>query len=107
MVQGHVAGIMCRDDQYWCDCRWTLTDKGRRGTMAQLERVILRDPPLHVAEQKTMADAATGRARGDPPEQLRHLARVPRLFRTRTAGPGSPPEFSASSPRPAPSGGAG
>jgi hypothetical protein len=75
MVQGHVAGIMCRDDQYWCDCRWTLTDKGRRGTMAQLERVILRDPPLHVAEQDAaeVADDIANVASGDEPDQRRRI----------------------------------
>jgi hypothetical protein len=75
MVQGHVAGIMCRDDQYWCDCRWTLTEKGRRATMAELERVILREPPPHVAEQDAaeVADDIANVPSGDEPDQRRRI----------------------------------
>jgi hypothetical protein len=51
MIQGHVAGLMRKDDNYWCDLRWTLTDRGRRTTAARFERVMKADPPLWVAEQ--------------------------------------------------------
>lgn len=46
MIQGHHAGA----DVYWDDLRWTLTDRGRRASDAQLERIMLRDPPLEIAE---------------------------------------------------------
>jgi hypothetical protein len=51
MIQGHRAGLLREGvDNGWCDLRWTLTDRGRRARPARLERVMLRDPPLWVAE---------------------------------------------------------
>jgi hypothetical protein len=50
MIQGHHAGVMLPGDVYWDDLRWTLTDRGRRAGDAQLERIMLRDPPLEIAE---------------------------------------------------------
>jgi hypothetical protein len=31
------------------DCRWVLTDLGRRADKAQLESIMLLDPPLEIA----------------------------------------------------------
>jgi hypothetical protein len=50
MIQGHHAGVMLPGDVYWDDLRWTLTDRGRGASDAQLERIMLRDPPLEIAE---------------------------------------------------------
>ena len=50
MIQGTHAGVMLNTDPYWDDLRWTLTDRGRRASDAQLERIMLRDPPLEIAE---------------------------------------------------------
>jgi hypothetical protein len=50
MIQGQHAGVMLNTDPYWDDLRWTLTDRGRRASDAQLERIMLRDPPLEIAE---------------------------------------------------------
>jgi hypothetical protein len=49
MLFDHVAGHVDDGDCFWADIRWTLTDRGRRASMAQLERIIVRDPPLKVA----------------------------------------------------------
>jgi hypothetical protein len=59
MIQGHRAGQMAGDgtDNYWCDCRWTLTELGKRASMALLERMMLRDPPLEIAEQDAEEEA--------------------------------------------------
>jgi hypothetical protein len=52
MIYGHRAGQLVTDgvEHGWCNCRWTLTERGRRTSMARLERVMLRDPPLEIAE---------------------------------------------------------
>jgi hypothetical protein len=50
MIQGHHPGVMLPGDDYWDEFRWTLTDRGRGASDAQLERIILRDPPLEIAE---------------------------------------------------------
>ena len=50
MIQGHHAGVMLPGDSNWDDLRWTLTDRGRRASDAKLERIMLRDPPLEIAE---------------------------------------------------------
>jgi hypothetical protein len=50
MIHGYHAGVMLNTDAYWDDLRWTLTDRGRRASDGQLERVMLRDPPLEIAE---------------------------------------------------------
>jgi hypothetical protein len=59
MIQGHRAGQMSSDgsDNHWCDCRWTLTERGKRAGMARLERVMLRDPPSEIAEWDAEAEA--------------------------------------------------
>jgi hypothetical protein len=51
MIQGHAAGLMRKDGNYWCDLRWTLTDRGRRTSAARFQRVMGADPPLWVAER--------------------------------------------------------
>jgi hypothetical protein len=50
MIYGPHAGLMHANENFWDDLRWTLTDRGRRASDAQLERVMLRDPPLEIAE---------------------------------------------------------
>jgi hypothetical protein len=50
MIQGHHAGIMLPSGPYWDDLRWISTDRGRRASDALLERIMLRDPPLEIAE---------------------------------------------------------
>jgi hypothetical protein len=59
MIQGHRAGRMSSDgsDNHWCDCRWILTERGKRASMARLERVMLGDPPLEIAEWDAEAEA--------------------------------------------------
>jgi hypothetical protein len=51
MIYGHRAGWISTDrgDNWWGDCRWSLTDRGKRASMARLERVMTRDPPLAIA----------------------------------------------------------
>jgi hypothetical protein len=41
MIFGHVAGKMSDGDNFWDDCRWTLTERGRCTSMADLQRIIL------------------------------------------------------------------
>jgi hypothetical protein len=50
MIYGHHAGLVHPNEFFWDDLRWTLTDRGRRASDAQLERIMLRDPPLEIAE---------------------------------------------------------
>src|SRR6516164_4908574 len=59
MIYGHHAGQMSTDGSgnCWCDCRWTLTERGKRASIARLERVMLRDPPLEIAEWDAEAEA--------------------------------------------------
>jgi hypothetical protein len=57
MIQDHHAGVMLPGDVYWDDLRWTLTDRGRRASDAQLERIMLRDPPLEIAESDAKDEA--------------------------------------------------
>jgi hypothetical protein len=40
MIQGH-AGVLLPGVSYWGTFLWTLTDRGRRASDAQLERIIL------------------------------------------------------------------
>jgi hypothetical protein len=56
MIQGHRAGQFLNDN-WWCDCRWTLTERGRRTSMARLARVMVRDPPLEIAERDAEDEA--------------------------------------------------
>jgi hypothetical protein len=49
MIFGHVAGQMRNGDNSWEDTRWTVTELGKRTSIAQLKRIVLRDPPLDVA----------------------------------------------------------
>jgi hypothetical protein len=48
MLHGHHAGVMLPSYADWV--RWTLTNRGRRASDAQLERIMLRDPPPEIAE---------------------------------------------------------
>jgi hypothetical protein len=49
MLFDHVAGHVDDGDCFGADIRWTLTGRGRRASIAQLERIIVRDPPLEIA----------------------------------------------------------
>jgi hypothetical protein len=49
MICGHVVGQMRNGDNGWEDTRWTVTELGKRTSVAQLKRIVLRDPPLDVA----------------------------------------------------------
>jgi hypothetical protein len=59
MIFGHTAGKYHDGENAWTDGRWTLTERGRRASMATLERIMLRDPPLEiaVADMELEADA--------------------------------------------------
>jgi hypothetical protein len=50
MLFGHVAGRFDDGDCFWGDVRWTLTDRGRHASVAKLERIIVQDPPLGIAQ---------------------------------------------------------
>ena len=71
MISGHVAGQMRDGDNFWDDLRWTLTERGKCTSMADLERIVLRDPPLEIAlwdakdEAADVADNCGGEP-GDP-----------------------------------------
>jgi hypothetical protein len=54
MTERHVAGI-CRSGESWFDSRWTLTDRGRRASVLEIMRVILRVPPLWLAREDARA----------------------------------------------------
>jgi hypothetical protein len=77
MIFGHAAGQMRNGDNYWEDTRWMLTELGRRTSMAQLRRIVLRDPPLDVAlgdaeeEARDVADDCGG-CEADDPDLLMH-----------------------------------
>jgi hypothetical protein len=58
MMSGHVAGQMRDGDNFWDDCRWTLTKRGRCTSMADLQRIILCDPPLEIAKWDAKDEAA-------------------------------------------------
>jgi hypothetical protein len=58
MISGHVAGQMRDGDNFWDDCRWTVTEHGRRTSMAELRRIILCDPPLEIALWDAKDEAA-------------------------------------------------
>jgi hypothetical protein len=58
MISGHVAGRMRDGDNFWDDCRWTLTERGRRTSMTDLQRIILCDPPLEIALWDAKDEAA-------------------------------------------------
>jgi hypothetical protein len=63
MIPGHVAGQLRDGDNFWDDLRWTVTERGRCTGMADLERIMLRDPPLEIAlwdAQEEAADVAGG-----------------------------------------------
>jgi hypothetical protein len=69
MIFGHVAGQMGDGDNFWDDIRWTLTERGRCTSMAKLQRIILRDPPLEIAlwDVKDEADDVAGDCGGSEP----------------------------------------
>jgi hypothetical protein len=58
MLSGHVAGQMRDGDNFWDDLRWTVTERGRRTSMADLQRIILCDPPLEIALWDAKDEAA-------------------------------------------------
>jgi hypothetical protein len=58
MISGHVAGQMRDGDNFWDDCRWTLTERGRCTSVADLQRIILCDPPLEIALWDAKDEAA-------------------------------------------------
>jgi len=72
MIQAHVSGKMGEGDNGWGDCRWLLTERGRRTSMANLQRIMLRDPPLAIAqadvkdEASDVADDCGGCDPGEP-----------------------------------------
>jgi hypothetical protein len=74
---GHVAGEMRYGDNYWEDTRWMLTELGKRTSMAQLRRIVVRDPPLDIAlrdaedEARDVADDCGG-CEPDDPDLLMH-----------------------------------
>jgi hypothetical protein len=57
MINGHHAGVMLPTDNYWDDLRWTLSDRGRRTSDSQLESIMLRDPPIEIAESDAEDEA--------------------------------------------------
>jgi hypothetical protein len=77
MSCGHAAGQMRNGDNYWEDTRWMLTELGRRTSMAQLRRIVLRDPPLDVALRDAEEEACDvaddcGGCEPDDPNLLMH-----------------------------------
>lgn len=40
MIFGHVAGQMRDGDNFWDDCRWTLTERGKCASVADLQHII-------------------------------------------------------------------
>jgi hypothetical protein len=58
MISGHVAGQMRDGDNFWDDLRWTVTERGMRTSMADLQRIILCDPPLEIALWDAKDEAA-------------------------------------------------
>ena len=71
MIFGHTAGKYHKDENTWTDGRWTLTQLGRQASMAELERIIVQDPPLEIAladaelEAEDVADNCGGCEPGD------------------------------------------
>jgi hypothetical protein len=59
MIQGHRAGRMLPNgrDNWWGDCRWTLTQTGKRVSTARLGHAMLRDPPEEIGEWDAEAEA--------------------------------------------------
>jgi hypothetical protein len=49
MIFGHTAGKYHEGDNAWTDGRWTVTQRGGQASMAELERIIVQDPPLGIA----------------------------------------------------------
>jgi hypothetical protein len=77
MIFGHVAGQMRYGDNSWEDTRWMVTELGKLTSMAQLERIILRDPPLDVALRDAEEEACDvaddcGGCEPDDPNLLMH-----------------------------------
>jgi hypothetical protein len=58
MISGHVAGQMRDGDNFWDDLRWMVTERGRRTSMADLQRIILCNPPLEIALSDAKDEAA-------------------------------------------------
>jgi hypothetical protein len=58
MISRHVAGQMRDGDNFWDDLRWTATKRGRRTSMADLQCIILLDPPLEIALWDAKDEAA-------------------------------------------------
>jgi hypothetical protein len=72
MICGHVAGQMRDGDNFWDDLRWTLTERGRCTSMADLQRIILCDPPLEIAlwDAKDEAADVAGSCGGEPGDPI-------------------------------------
>jgi hypothetical protein len=72
MISGHVAGQMGDGDNFWDDLRWTVTKRGRRAGMADLQRIILCDPPLEIAlwDAKDEAADVAGDCGGEPGDPI-------------------------------------
>jgi hypothetical protein len=68
MTQGHAAGQMQMGDNHWGDYRWDLTELGNRTKLTDLERIILRDPPLEIALRDAEYEAADVAERCRDPE---------------------------------------
>jgi hypothetical protein len=81
MISGHVAGQVRDGDNFWDDLRWTVTERCRRTSMPDLQRIILCGPPLEIAlwdAKDEAADVAGGcgawaRARRSPHLEDRRL----------------------------------
>jgi hypothetical protein len=58
MISGHVAGQMHDGDNFWDDLRWTVTKRCGRTSTADLQCIILRDPPLEIALWDAKDEAA-------------------------------------------------
>jgi hypothetical protein len=80
MIFGHVAGQMRDGDNFWDDCRWTSTERGRSTSMADLQRIVLSDPPLDIALWDAQDEAADAALKGlqfkqSPEATMKHCPR--------------------------------
>jgi hypothetical protein len=73
IVQGHVAGKMREGDNYWGDCRWQLSELGKRTKLTDLKDTILRDPPLEIAMLDAEDEAKDVAARTENPVVLGYV----------------------------------
>jgi hypothetical protein len=80
MTQGHAAGQMQTGDNHWGDYRWDLTELGNRTKLADLKRIILRDPPLVIALRDAEYEAADVAERCRDPEGLGYVTLHKRIL---------------------------